>query len=175
MSATMSTITSETCLIPEVTLKSFEVLIKFCVMEITLRPITYTLDWSFSNSTRRASIRRDFKSIFSYDYVEDERLTELLCADPENFILTPLSGFSRLVVKHAEFPEEWKKFMSPEDCKWELSKEDGFITVKDVAEGVYRMKINYYEHWNELLSEIQFHSSEDGKTLNVAVDIGYGS
>jgi len=171
----MSTITSDTCLIPEVTLGSFEVLIKLCVMEITLRPITYALDWSFSVSERRSSIRRDFKSLLRYDYIEDERLVDLLSADPEKFILTPLTGFSRLVVKHTKFPEEWKKFMSPEDCKWELSKEDGFITVKDVAEGVYRMKMNYYEHWHELLSEIQFHSSEDGKTLNVAVDIGYGS
>jgi hypothetical protein len=146
-------------------------------MEITLRPITYTLDWSFSNSERRSSIRRDFTSLLGFEDFEDEgqRLTELLCADPEKFILTPLTGFSNLVVKHDEFHEEWKGLISQEDCKWELSKEDGFITVKDVAEGVYRMKKNYYDIWNELLTGIHFHSSEDGKTLNVTVELNYGS
>ena len=63
-------------------------------------------------------------------------------------------------------------FPSVKTFKYSKSYFNG-VTIKDLSECVYRMKINKYDHWNEILDDLKI--KVDGESLFCKVDFIYCS
>lgn len=58
------------------------------------------------------------------------------------------------------------------DFRWEITRPEG-LTLRDVVEGLYRMKGSKYDWWYELMGAPEIRETDD--TVFIEVDFDYGS
>jgi hypothetical protein len=166
----MITIPNQTNIIPGFNINDFKGIIEDCATRITM-----TYCWDFDGIPPMEAVLDLIEEQEQRE--EREKLVQLLCTEPQKFILTPLMGYHNLIVKHSEYPAAWNGRITPSKCKlekWELNKGDEFITIKDVTEGIYRMQNDCCGSWGRalLVSDIRFYSTDDVNTLVIVVELG---